>query len=65
MTNGSPSRIPTLRDCMYGQAVGDALGVPTQFRVRGMFECADMKWTGSHNQPAGTWSDDTSGARDL
>lgn len=60
MTNGSPSRIPTLRDCMYGQAVGDALGVPYEFRARGTFECTGMVGHGSHNQPAGTWSDDTS-----
>lgn len=51
---------PTLRDCVYGQAVGDALGVPYEFRARGTFECTGMAGHGSHNQPAGTWSDDTS-----
>jgi ADP-ribosylglycohydrolase len=51
---------PTLRDCVYGQAVGDALGVPYEFRARGTFKCTDMVGHGSHNQPAGTWSDDTS-----
>lgn len=45
---------------MYGQAVGDALGVPYEFRPRGTFLCTDMVGHGSHNQPAGTWSDDTS-----
>lgn len=50
----------TLRDCMLGQAIGDALGVPYEFRARGTFECTDMVGHGSHNQPAGTWSDDTS-----
>lgn len=45
---------------MYGQAVGDALGVPHEFLSRGTFECADMVGHGSHDQPAGTWSDDTS-----
>jgi ADP-ribosylglycohydrolase len=50
----------TLRDCMYGQAVGDALGVPYEFRMRGSFTCTDMVGHSSHNQPAGTWSDDTS-----
>lgn len=49
-----------LRDCIYGQAVGDALGVPYEFRPRGSFECTGMVGFGSHNQPAGTWSDDTS-----
>lgn len=50
----------TLRDCVYGQAVADALGVPYEFRPRGSFRCTDMIGHGSHNQPAGTWSDDTS-----
>lgn len=53
-------KVPTLRDCVYGQAVGDALGVPYEFRPRGTFECTGMVGHGSHDQPAGTWSDDTS-----
>lgn len=32
----------TLRDAVYGQAVGDALGVPYEFRARGTFECRGM-----------------------
>lgn len=50
----------TLRDCIYGLAVGDALGVPYEFRPRGSFECTDMIGYGTHGQPTGTWSDDTS-----
>lgn len=50
----------TLRECIYGQAVGDALGVPYEFRPRGSFRCTGMVGHGSHDQPAGTWSDDTS-----
>ena len=50
----------TLRDCIYGLAVGDALGVPYEFRPRDTFECTDMIGYGTHGQPAGTWSDDTS-----
>lgn len=50
----------TLRDCVYGQAVGDALGVPYEFMARGTFECTDMVGHGTHDQLAGTWSDDTS-----
>lgn len=50
----------TLRDCVYGQAVGDALGVPYEFKSRDSFECSDMDGYGTHNQPIGTWSDDTS-----
>ena len=52
--------VAMLRDCMYGQAVGDALGVPYEFRPRGSFECAGMVGHGTHGKPAGTWSDDTS-----
>lgn len=50
----------TLRDAVYGLAVGDALGVPYEFRPRGSFECAGMVGHGTHDQPAGTFSDDTS-----
>ena len=50
----------TLKDCIYGQAVGDALGVPFEFKRRGTFECRGMNGFGTHFQPAGTWSDDTS-----
>ncbi len=52
--------MPALRDCVYGQAVADALGVPYEFRPRGSFRCTDMVGHGSHNKPAGTWSDDMS-----
>lgn len=37
----------TLRDCVYGMAVGDALGVPFEFKPRGSFECVDMVGGGS------------------
>lgn len=50
----------TLADCIYGQAVADALGVPYEFRARDTFACTDMVGFVSHHQPAGTWSDDTS-----
>lgn len=50
----------TLRDCVYGLAVGDALGVPYEFRRRDTFECTGMVGHSTHDQPAGTWSDDTS-----
>lgn len=44
----------------YGFVVGDALGVPYEFRYRGTFQVSDMASYGTWNQPAGTWSDDTS-----
>ena len=50
----------TLRDAVYGAAVGDALGVPYEFKARGTFTCTDMVGHGTHNRPAGTFSDDTS-----
>ncbi len=50
----------TLKDCVYGLAVGDALGVPFEFKQRDTFSCTDMIGFGTHNQPTGTWSDDTS-----
>lgn len=44
---------------MYGLAIGDALGVPYEFQQRDTFNCTGMIGHGEHNQPAGTWSDDT------
>lgn len=48
-----------LRDAVWGAAVGDALGVPFEFLSRGSFECDGMVGHGTHDMPAGTWSDDT------
>ena len=49
--------------CLWGAVVGDALGVPVEFRPR-VERDADpvtgMRDHGTHNQPAGTWSDDSS-----
>lgn len=61
----------TLRDAMYGEAIGDALGVPYEFNARDTFTCTGMAWrpsnghndaddgVGTWHQPVGTWSDDT------
>ena len=49
-----------LKTAIYGLAVADALGVPYEFLTRGSFEAVEMVGYGSHQQPAGTWSDDTS-----
>ena len=51
------------RAAFLGVAVGDALGVPVEFQSRGMRQekpVIGMQEFGTHNQPAGTWSDDTS-----
>lgn len=50
----------TMKDGILGFAVGDALGVPVEFMDRGSFHITDMTEGGWHNQPSGTWSDDTS-----
>lgn len=51
-----------MRDILLGMAVGDAVGVPYEFRAKGemvLMPCKDMEAYGTHNQPLGTWSDDT------
>jgi ADP-ribosylglycohydrolase len=48
---------------LLGLAVGDALGVPVEFYSRKRMQenpVTDMRGFGTHNQPSGTWSDDTS-----
>ena len=46
---------------LWGSLVGDALGVPVEFKDRATVQAdpvTDMRGFGSHKQPAGTWSDD-------
>ena len=48
---------------LLGLAIGDALGVPVEFRDREIlkrYPVVDMREFGSHHQPRGTWSDDSS-----
>jgi ADP-ribosylglycohydrolase len=45
---------------IMGLVVGDALGVPFEFKERDTFKCTDMTGYGTHAQPVGTWSDDSS-----
>ena len=60
------ARTPTpnqVRGCLLGHAVGDALGVPVEFAGRAARDrdpVTGMRAFGTHNQPAGTWSDDHS-----
>lgn len=49
-----------LRSAIYGFAIGDALGVPYEFKERHTYNCTDMIGHGTWNQESGTWSDDTS-----
>jgi len=46
---------------IYGGVIGDALGVPHEFKTRNNFPRVNgMEGHGAHNQEPGTWSDDTS-----
>lgn len=47
-------------DGIMGLVVGDALGVPFEFKKRDTFKATDMVGYGTYNLPAGTWSDDSS-----
>ena len=50
-------------DGIIGVAIGDALGVPVEFISReelAKLPVTGMRGYGVHNQPIGTWSDDTS-----
>jgi ADP-ribosyl-[dinitrogen reductase] hydrolase len=48
---------------LWGSLVGDALGVPVEFKDRASVQLdpvKEMRGYGSHRQPPGTWSDDSS-----
>ncbi|GEN75562.1 ADP-ribosylglycohydrolase family protein [Chryseobacterium hagamense] len=48
---------------IFGVCIGDALGVPVEFRSREQLKRSPvtaMRSMGTHHQPAGTWSDDGS-----
>ena len=48
---------------LFGIAIGDALGVPVEFMSRKHLQAnpvVNMREFGTHHQPVGTWSDDTS-----
>lgn len=52
-----------VRNALLGLAVGDALGVPVEFQSRATLKndpVTAMRAYGTHRQPAGTWSDDSS-----
>ena len=52
-----------VRSGVIGHAIGDALGVPVEFksRLELIFDpVQSMRSSGTHGMPAGTWSDDTS-----
>ena len=50
-------------DALLGVAIGDAVGVPFEFRSRDQMKAnpaTGLTGYGTHNQPEGTWSDDSS-----
>lgn len=52
-----------IKGSLYGAIVGDALGVPVEFigrYARDKSPVEGMIGNGTYNQPAGTWSDDSS-----
>lgn len=52
-----------VKDGLFGLCVGDALGVPVEFYSRKQLEknpITDLIGYKNHNQPPGTWSDDSS-----
>jgi len=53
----------SIRAALLGLALGDALGVPVEFigrEARRRDPVAGLRGYGSHQQPPGTWSDDSS-----
>lgn len=57
------NRNSNIKSGVLGFAIGDALGVPVEFKNRETLESnpvIDMMEYGSHRVPKGTWSDDTS-----
>jgi len=51
-----------IQSILFGVAVGDALGVPVEFKSRSYLNSnpvTEMVGYGTYNQPMGTWSDDS------
>jgi ADP-ribosylglycohydrolase len=60
---GNHSFISEIKSALFGLAIGDALGVPVEFRSRDQIAkdpVTDMRGMGTYNLPAGTFSDDSS-----
>ena len=52
-----------IKSSLLGVAIGDALGVPVEFTTRDSLRqnpVTNMREFGTHQQPKGTWSDDSS-----
>jgi len=63
MADTAVNNLAATRAALLGLAVGDALGVPVEFagrEARRRDPVLGMRSYGTHQQPAGTWSDDSS-----
>jgi len=61
--NNEPTYREQILGELWGAVVGDALGVPVEFRSREEVQSdpvTGMRGFGTHQQPPGTWSDDSS-----
>ena len=57
------AQLKRFKSAVWGFVIGDALGVPYEFSTRdemAAFPVTDMIGYRTHNQPAGSWSDDSS-----
>ena len=57
------NNLEKIKAVIFGHAVGDALGVPVEFKSREVLRknpVTEMQGYGTYNVPRGTWSDDTS-----
>jgi ADP-ribosylglycohydrolase len=55
--------VESIRSGLFCLVVGDALGVPVEFTSRSSLKkhpVIGMREFGTHKQPVGTWSDDSS-----
>jgi len=62
-TNHGVDYSDEIKSVLFGVAVGDALGVPVEFKSREIISrnpVTDMFGYGTYNLPEGTWSDDSS-----
>ncbi len=63
MRKNKKDSLNNVKDGIIGFAIGDALGVPAEFKTREelkKFPITDMIGYGTYGVPLGTWSDDTS-----
>ena len=62
------SKLDLIKGGIWGVCVGDALGLPVQFKLRNYFKRApvsDMIGYGTFNLPPGSWSDNQAAASNI